>query len=209
MFGIQHYGTFLLSAILLNLIPGPDTFFVLGNTLTGGRRAGVLSAFGISAGCFVHTLLAALGLSVILAQSALAFSIVKLAGAGYLIYIGVRTLLSKPDSHVASEERPTVKNRQLFLRGVMTNVMNPKVALFFLAFLPQFIDPSQPYGPLPFVLLGLSFIFTGTCWLLALATFSSFFTARMKPGGVAGRWLNRVVGALFVGLGIRLLATKA
>src|SRR4029450_2255308 len=140
--GIHDYWLFVLSGILLNLTPGQDTFFILGNSLGAGRRAGVASALGISVGSVVHTTAAALGLSAILATSATAFTVVKLAGAAYLIYVGVRALTSRSLVPGAVTAEAATAARAAFRRGVVTNLLNPKVALFFLAFLPQFIDPG-------------------------------------------------------------------
>jgi threonine/homoserine/homoserine lactone efflux protein len=204
--GIHDYWLFLGTGILLNLTPGQDTMFIIGRSLSGGLRAGVASAFGIAVGSICHTFAAALGFSAILATSATAFTVVKLAGAAYLIYLGGRMLLSKaaswPDAtpHNASADRA----RSSFLQGILTNVLNPKVALFFLAFLPQFIDPASSTKALAFLALGATFISTGLIWCLVLAGGAS------KLRGFFGRnpnmrtMIDRVTGALFVTLGIRL-----
>ena len=149
---------FVLSGILLNLTPGQDTFFILGNSLGAGRRAGIAAALGIGAGSMVHTLAAALGLSAILATSATAFTVVKLLGAAYLIYIGVRALTSRTllnDNVVAGD---AVVARVAFRRGIVTNLLNPKVALFFLAFLPHFIVRRAIARSRPFCCSAQTFI---------------------------------------------------
>jgi threonine/homoserine/homoserine lactone efflux protein len=164
MFGIHDFGLFLTAGILLNLTPGPDTVYILGRSIAQGRAAGVASAFGICVGSIVHTCAAALGLSALLATSGWAFSAVKLAGAAYLIFLGIRTLLQRrADLNLPAhfkQRRAAVAFRQ----GILTNILNPKVALFFLAFLPQFIDSAAPAKMIAFLFLGLTFVTTGTIW---------------------------------------------
>jgi threonine/homoserine/homoserine lactone efflux protein len=141
MLGIHHYWLFLATAIVLILTPGQDTFFILGRSLAGGRAAGIAAALGISAGSVIHTFLAALGLSALLATSAYAFMAVKFAGAAYLVYIGVRALLSKSNGMPGEAAGGEQDGRwAAFRQGIVSNLLNPKVALFFLALMPQFID---------------------------------------------------------------------
>jgi threonine/homoserine/homoserine lactone efflux protein len=210
MFGIHDYGLFVLSGILLNIIPGQDTLYLVGRSMAQGRRAGVLSALGISTGCLIHTLAAAFGLSAVLAASSQAFMAVKYVGAGYLIYLGIRMLLSRassgePAAAVLSSRSGWIVYRQ----GVLTNVLNPKVALFFLAFLPQFIDPHSGGKLFAFLFLGLTFIFNGTLWCLIVVWFASAFSRHVKARLSAESWLKRAAGALFVGLGVKLALDKA
>jgi threonine/homoserine/homoserine lactone efflux protein len=148
------YWLFLISGILLNLTPGQDTMFILGRSLTGGVRAGIAAAFGICVGTIGHTLAAALGLSAILATSSLAFTLVKLAGAAYLTYLGVRLLLTRAPRVEPATAASQAAPRPVFVQGVVTNLLNPKVALFFLALLPQFIDPASEHKTLAFLALG-------------------------------------------------------
>jgi len=208
MLGIHDYGLFVAAGILLNLTPGQDTLYILGSSIANGRSIGVASALGICSGCIVHTLAAALGLSAILASSATAFTVVKLAGAAYLIYLGVRALTAR--SHVLSPAARVASGSAVtaFRQGVITNVLNPKVALFFLALLPQFIDPDSPTKVAAFVALGLTFIATGTVWCLILAVGASrvrgFFAGH--PRALAG--FSRGSGALFVLLGLRLAISE-
>jgi len=208
MLGIHDYGLFVAAGILLNLTPGQDTLYILGSSIANGRRIGIASALGICAGCIVHTVAAALGLSAILASSATAFTIVKLAGAAYLIYLGIRAITARtpvlsPTGHVAPGSVLAA-----FRQGVITNVLNPKVALFFLALLPQFIDPASPTKVAAFVALGLTFIGTGTVWCLVLAVAASrvrgFFAGH--PRALTG--FSRASGALFVALGLRLAVSE-
>jgi len=202
--GIHDYWLFVLSGILLNLTPGQDTFFILGNSLGAGRRAGVAAALGIAAGSIVHTLAAALGLSAILATSATAFTVVKLLGAAYLIYIGVRALSSRtllPETLVTGD---AVVARLAFRRGIVTNLLNPKVALFFLAFLPQFIDPASDRKVEAFLLLGATFITTGVSWCLVLAVAAARFRDLLLRRRATGSVLSRTAGVIFIVLGLRL-----
>jgi threonine/homoserine/homoserine lactone efflux protein len=209
MLGIHHFGVFLASCILLNLTPGPDTLYILGRTIAQGRAAGVASALGISAGCLVHTFAAALGLSAVLAASATAFTAVKFAGAAYLIYLGARMLLSRQTTAAtAPAEFSPATFLAIFRQGMLTNILNPKVALFFIAFLPQFIAADAPSKPAAFIALGLSFVTTGTLWCLSLAWFGAVLGDRLRTSTGAAAWLNRTAGALFVALGVRLAAAK-
>ncbi len=208
MFGIINYNVFIISAILLNLTPGNDTMYILGRSISNGRKAGILSAFGISLGCIVHTLLASLGLSIILAESALAFDIVKYLGAAYLIYLGIRSIMSKSDGLQTKNDGASWNSYKIFFQGTLTNVLNPKVALFFLAFLPQFVDPNNTYGMLPFLLLGFTFVFTGTVWCLTLAIFSAYLAGKLNQKMAASRLLNRISGIVYIGLGLNLLRAK-
>jgi threonine/homoserine/homoserine lactone efflux protein len=204
MFGIHDFGLFLAAGILLNLTPGPDTVYILGRSIAHGRSAGIASALGVCVGSVFHTGAAALGLSAFLATSAWAFTAVKLAGAAYLIFLGLRALL-KPGQDVNlpaqfKQNHPAAAFRQ----GILTNVLNPKVALFFLAFLPQFIDSAAPTKISAFLVLGLTFVTTGTIWCLALAWFAAKFSTRLRDNPMVAAWLDRAVGSLFIFLGLRL-----
>ena len=208
MFGIHDFGLFLAAAILLNLTPGPDTVYILGRTIAQGREAGIASAFGISLGSIFHTCAAALGLSAILATSAVAFGAIKLLGGAYLIFLGIKMILDRRRqlSLPSSFRRRTTS--AAFRQGILTNILNPKVALFFLAFLPQFIDPGSNAKIAAFISLGLTFVTTGTIWCLVLAWFASVFSKRLRTNETISQWLNRTAGALFVFLGVRLATVK-
>lgn len=208
MFGIENYGIFLLSGILLNLTPGSDTIYILGRSMGQGKKAGVISALGISSGALIHTLMVALGLSVILAKSAIAFNFIKYLGAGYLIYLGIKTLVYKKEIVVESGEDKKASLKKVYFEGIITNLFNPKVALFFLAFLPQFINPLNNYGAIPFLLLGFTFITTGTIWCVLLAVFSSYMTNKIRREKKISILLNKLTGIIFVGLGLNLLRAK-
>ena len=204
--GIHSYGLFVLAGILLNLTPGQDSMFIIGRSLTGGLRAGVAAAVGISAGSIFHTLAAALGLSAILATSPAAFTIVKLVGAAYLVYLGLKMLLAKSsDGDVAPcATVASVDARSAFLQGVVTNILNPKVALFFLAFLPQFIEVGSANQTLAFLALGATFIVTGLIWCLVLAVGAAQLRVFFLRNPTVRTFLDRAVGGLFVALGARL-----
>jgi threonine/homoserine/homoserine lactone efflux protein len=208
MFGIHDFGLFLAAGVLLNLTPGPDTVYILGRSIAQGREAGIASALGICVGSIFHTCAAALGLSAILATSTVAFAAIRLLGGAYLIFLGIKLLL---DRHIQLSLPSNFRRRTraaAFQQGVLTNVLNPKVALFFLAFLPQFIDPATNNKILAFVTLGFTFVTTGTIWCLILAWFASSFSERLRASETVGQWVNRAIGALFIFLGARLASTK-
>ena len=208
MLGIHDYGLFVAAGVLLNVAPGQDTFYILGSSVAQGRRIGVTSALGISAGCIVHTLAAALGLSAILATSATAFTVVKLAGAAYLIYLGVRALIGPADAPSPTGPANATGAALAFRRGVLTNVLNPKVALFFLALLPQFIDPASETKVAAFIALGLTFVATGTVWCLVLALAAARVRGFFATHPRAFVRMSRAVGAVFVFLGVRLALSE-
>jgi threonine/homoserine/homoserine lactone efflux protein len=202
--GIHDLPLFIAAALLLNVTPGVDLLYVAGNTATGGRRAGVLAALGIGAGCLFHVTLAALGLSALLAASDLAFTLVKWAGAGYLVWMGIGMLRSAGG---AALPPAAVDPRRVFWRGVLTNALNPKVALFFLAFLPQFIEPHSGHQTLAFGVLGLLFTLGGTAVSLVVAWVAGMARERLAGSTRASRlgtWLQRAAGAMFVVLGVKL-----
>lgn len=207
MFGIINFGTFLVSSVLLNITPGSDTIYILGNSING-KNIGIMSALGICSGCLIHTVLAALGLSVILSKSALAFNAIKLVGASYLIYLGVRSFVSKSSIILKDNNSNVSSLKKVYAQGVLTNVLNPKVALFYLAFLPQFINPNNIYGTLPFLILGFTFILTSTIWCTLLAVFSSKLTGVLTEKLGISKMLNKISGTVFVILGINLLRSK-
>ena len=208
MFGIHDFGLFLAAGILLNLTPGPDTVYILGRSIAQGREAGVASALGISLGSIFHTGAAALGLSAILATSALAFGTVKLIGGAYLIFLGIKMILDRRKQLSLPSNFRRRTSAAAFRQGILTNMLNPKVALFFLAFLPQFIDPASNMKIAAFITLGLTFVATGTIWCLILARFASALSERLRANETISQWLNRTAGAFFVFLGLRLATAK-
>lgn len=215
MFGIENYLGFVTAAILLNLTPGSDSMYIITRSVSQGQTAGFYSVLGIISGILVHTLLAALGLSVLLANSPTAFMIVKYIGASYLCYLGLKMLITKQDGLIAynlpvnDHTRASVLDYgQIYKQGVLTNTFNPKVALFFLAFFPQFINPSYAHSTLSFLLLGLTFALTGFIWCLCLALLASKFSAKLRKNPTIEVMLNRISGVVFIGLGIKLLTEK-
>jgi len=206
--GIHDLWLFVLSAFLLNVTPGPDTLYIVGRSTAHGLRGGVLAALGIGAGALVHVGAAALGLSAILAASATAFTAVKLIGAAYLLYVGVGLLRSRrePVRQDVAESRAGSMHG-IFVQGFLTNVLNPKVALFFLAFLPQFVAADAPSKPLAFLLLGIIFDVNGTLWNLFIA-WTTARLSKLAPSAAFKLWFNRCVGALFIGVGIRLALAR-
>lgn len=208
MFGTQHLTLFIISGILLNLAPGQDTLYIVGRSVSQGRRAGILSVLGIVAGCVIHTVAAAFGLSALLATSAHAFAIVRIAGAVYLAYLGLRMLFERVEPLGAATEFAHESDWAIFRAGLLTNVLNPKVALFFMAFLPQFVAPDAQSRVMSFLFLGAVFMFNGTIWCLTLVWCASAMSRRLRQGRSSGVMLKRATGALFVGLGVRLAVSK-
>ncbi|MEO5687473.1 MAG: LysE family translocator [Burkholderiaceae bacterium] len=207
MAGTQHLWLFIVSGLLLNITPGPDSLFIMARSATQGWRAGFVACWGIGAGTCVHVLAAALGLSALLATSATAFTVVKIAGAAYLVWIGIGMLRSRgggESTPVEAEAPRVVAYHDIFRQGFLTNVLNPKVALFFLAFVPQFIAPDASSKSLAFILLGVIFDINGMLWCHSLALFTAFASHRLDVGPAVGRWLNRTMGAVFVALGAKL-----
>ena len=198
---------FMAAGWLLNLTPGPDVLYIASQSLRGGARAGIVAGLGITAGCFVHVGAAALGLGALLAASAIAFTVLKWLGAAYLLWIGLRLLLARTpqaaDLNALARQQPDVGLRAVFLGGFWTNVLNPKVAIFFLAFVPQFIAPDAADKTVAFLLLGALFnvnsVPVNTGWALAAA-----WMARRGAVQRSLHWLDRAAGVLFIAFGLRL-----
>lgn len=210
MFGTHDLPLFIATGLVLNATPGVDLLFTLSRTLQQGWRAGVAAALGIGAGCVVHALAAAAGLAALLAASAWAFSAIKWAGAAYLFYLALglaRSALAGGGAGCAGPAVAAASLRQLFLQGFLINALNPKVALFFLALLPQFIAPQAPHKALAFLFLGAVFVVNGTLFLLAVVALAERLR-RLPLDGVPAGWLARGLhaggAALFAGLAVRL-----
>jgi threonine/homoserine/homoserine lactone efflux protein len=208
MAGTQHLWLFIVSGLLLNITPGPDSLFIMARSATQGWRSGVVACWGIGSGTLVHVFAAALGLSALLAASATAFTVVKIVGAAYLVWIGIGMLRQRAGvaaAVTAEDAAPRrLRYRDIFRQGFLTNVLNPKVALFFLAFVPQFIAPDAHSKPLAFIVLGVIFDINGMLWCHSLALFTAFASSRLKVSAAVGAWLNRTMGAVFVALGVKL-----
>ena len=236
-YGIDNLGLFIAAGILLNLMPGPDVLYIVTHSLKRGWRTGAVAALGITAGCFVHIAAAGLGLSALMAASSTAFSVLKWLGAAYLVYVGwtmlgfavpCRTKPAGLDASVqpdrAASGAPKATNliatsltvadpvgqndlKKVFLKGFWTNVLNPKVALFFLAFLPQFIAPAAQHQTLAFLLLGLIFNFNGLWVNFGYAALGAAVSQRFTALQRGMHWLERVAGAFFIGFGLKLALT--
>lgn len=208
MFGIHDLTLFIISGLLLNIMPGPDSLLIMTRSASQGWRAGVAATMGICSGIMVHVLAAAIGLSAILATSATAFTLVKYIGAAYIIYMAIGLLRSKRRDALDAVKVPPLPYRKIFMQGLLTNILNPKIAIFFLAFVPQFIDAAAPSKALAFIILGLIFNVNGMLWCVSLALFTALASSRLKVNPVAALWLNRVTGGLFIWLGIKLALSK-
>jgi threonine/homoserine/homoserine lactone efflux protein len=193
---------FATATLALNLTPGPDMLYISARSVAQGRRAGVLSALGVAGGGAVHTCLVAFGLAGLLARVPMAYDVIRYAGAAYLIYLGLRLLLESPSG--ATPLVPNESSRMVFVQGLITNVLNPKVALFFLAFLPQFADPARGALWWQFLILGAWFNLSGTLVNLTVALIASTGRRLALGGARSSRWLRNLSAAVFIGLGTRL-----
>ncbi|MCB2197544.1 MAG: LysE family translocator [Bacteroidetes bacterium] len=209
MFGIENYLGFILAGIVLNITPGADSIYIMTRSIAQGKRAGIYSVLGVSTGGLIHTVFASFGLSIILAKSAFAFMIVKYFGAAYLIYLGIKMLIEKNNLFESKTQNfDKLSLGKIYRQGLITNILNPKVALFFLAFLPQFIEPQYTNSAIPFLILGVTFMTTGTLWCLFLAYASSLITKTLRNNNRIGKILQKVNGLIFIGLGAKLLLDK-
>jgi RhtB (resistance to homoserine/threonine) family protein len=209
MSGIIHFESFVLAALIIVITPGSDTIFILARSLGQGRKAGVISALGISTGSFIHTLMAAFGLSIVIAKSIFVFNLIKYAGALYLFYLGFQMLLDKSRLNTDMVlEKEAVNYQKIYREAIINNILNPKVALFFIAFLPQFIIPSMKNTVLPFIVLGLTFIAMGIVWCINLAIFASAIFDRLRADRRWANYFNKICGLTMVGLGIRMALSE-
>ena len=202
---------FVFAGLLLNLTPGPDVLYIVSNALRSGTRSGVVAGLGITAGCFVHVFAAAVGVGALLATSATAFNVLKWAGAAYLLWVGARLVFARgtsmsldvPARDASAGDQQRTSLWQVFRGGFLTNVLNPKVAIFFLAFVPQFIAPDTEHKALAFVLLGTLFnansVAVNSGWAIAAA-----WMARHGAVQRGMHWLDRAAGAMFVAFGLKL-----
>jgi threonine/homoserine/homoserine lactone efflux protein len=196
---------FMAAGWLLNLTPGPDVLYIVSHGLRHGARAGMVAALGIVSGCFVHVFAAAAGLSALLATSAAAFTVIKWIGAAYLLWMGVKLLFSRGGRLDLNAARATETDLWLvWRRGFLTNVLNPKVALFFLAFVPQFIRPDAAHPALAFLLLGVLFNVNSLPINLGYAWLAAWAARRLQVLQAAMGWMDRIAGLMFIGFGLRL-----
>ena len=207
-YSLLHWTTFLTAAVLLNLSPGPDIAYVLGQTVRGGKRAGFAAMFGVWTGAFGHVLMVAAGLSVILATSAVAFALVKWAGAAYLIWLGIAALRSGGGSFISDNVKSGSDCFPIYKQGVFVGILNPKVAIFFLAFLPQFVVAGA--GPVwaQLFLHGALIIVVAAFIEPPMVLAGGKLTSKLRNNKRIGLWMDRVLGSLFIALGIRLAFEK-
>jgi threonine/homoserine/homoserine lactone efflux protein len=194
------FALFAVASILLAIVPGPAVTYIVTQSIDKGRRAGLFCALGVASGGVVHVAAATVGLSALIASSATAFTVVKLVGAAYLIVVGIRRILSRDDEDPV--EGAPADARQLYLQGVVVNVLNPKTALFFLAFLPQFVDPDRGSVTLQVAVLGTTFALIALASDAAYALLADALAGRLRRSGTGARVRRFVSGGIFVGLGI-------
>jgi threonine/homoserine/homoserine lactone efflux protein len=211
MFDSTRFFLFLTAALLLAVAPGPGMLYVLARSLAGGKREGVLSAFGTFFGGMVHVFAAALGVSIILARSALAFATVKYVGAAYLCFLGIRMILDarKPDSSALEIDPPTKPVRNPLWQGVATEVLNPKTALFFLSFIPQFVNHSGGHVFLQFLMLGTVSVVLNTTADLIVIALAGPIGERIRSSATFRRRQRTVTGAIMIGLGTYLATSES
>ena len=208
MFGIENFYLFLSVSILINISPGPDMLYTAARSLSQGTKAGIFSTLGIFTGCLFHISAAVFGLSKIIEESVLLFSIIKYAGAAYLVYLGLRSLLSKTEKGNGIASLPLLSYRKIFTQGLITNLLNPKVAIFFLSFLPQFIDPQSTHLKEQIAFLGLWFDAQGCIFLLTVASLTGAFRNMLQHNKNFWNWQEKITGIILVGLGIKMFFTK-
>ncbi|MFG3450834.1 LysE family translocator [Stutzerimonas stutzeri] len=202
---------FFSAALALNVSPGPDLLFVLSRTLSGGRRVGVASACGVCSGALVHVAAAALGISAILATSALAFAVVKYVGAAYLLYLGIQALRSAgAGMQLNLKAAPRTSAWQAYRQGILVDILNPKAAIFFMAFLPQFVRADQGAVAVQLLVLGVLVVMVAIVVECALVLLAARASSALRENRRLSQWLDRVLGSVLIGLGIRLgLAERA
>jgi len=209
MNGIENYLGFLLAGIIMNITPGADSIYIITRSIAQGKKAGVYSVLGIASGSIVHIILAIFGLSVILAKSVFLFNVVKWTGAAYLIFLGIKMLTDKSELfNNKKTEFEKVNLLKIYRQGFLTNVLNPKVAIFFLSLLPQFVKQEYINTATPFLILGATFLCTGTIWCLFLAHTASFMTNTLRKNSQIEKIMKKVSGYVFIGLGLQLLFKK-
>ena len=208
MFDIDNFYLFLTVSILINLSPGPDMIYTAARSLSQGIKAGIFSALGIFVGCLFHITAAVFGLSKLIEESVLLFSIIKYAGAAYLIYLGIRSFLNKKKTKKEIDTLPTLTSRKIFFQGMVTNILNPKVAIFFLSFLPQFIDPQSTYLKEQIAFLGLWFDVQGAGILIIVACAVGAFKNILQKNTAIWNWQEKITGLILFGLGLKMFFSK-
>jgi len=207
MDGIINFQLFIVTSIIIIIAPGPDFIYVTTRGISDGNKAGVISAFGISVGLLIHTLFAAFGLSAIIQASRMAYSIIKYLGAGYLIFIGVRALISKNKNDEFKNNR-TYKNGNIFKQGILTNVFNPKAIVTFMAFLPQFVSVNISHPITQFTILGLILSTIAIIWFGFVGYFAGIFGSIIKRNSIIQNGIKYISGSVMILLGLRLAIKK-
>lgn len=206
--GVENYITFVVATLLFVVTPGMDTIFVLNKSIGKGKKSGMYATFGVNSGILMHTLFAALGLSVLIAKSEFVFAFIKYAGALYIMYLGLVSLKKRKEfSTETTQDIKGGRSESDFWSGFLNNVLNPKVALFFLAFFPRFIAPDQMENPVPFMLLGLTYAVMGMSWLLILTVCAGTFSRKFIANPRARIALHTGSGLVFILMGITIGCT--
>jgi threonine/homoserine/homoserine lactone efflux protein len=203
----QFFG-FLAAAVLITMSPGPDNLMVLGMGMSRGRRQGMVFGLGCALGCLSHTILATLGISALIAASPIAFTALKICGGLYLIWLGVQALRSRGGSRAKAVDGPEQPLMRLFTKGLFANAINPKVVLFFLSFLPQFVVPAHGHVAWQTAALGITFTVQAAVLFALLGYFSGHIGQWLQRSERAGAWLDRIAGTVFVALGLRLIIAR-
>ncbi len=204
----HNFWLFALASLMLNITPGNDMLFVIARSTSQGVKAGIISSLGIGVGCMVHIFAAVIGLSALIAQSAVAFSVIKYIGAGYLVYLGVLAVISKRNTLNISTQKEKITYSKMFWQGAITNVLNPKVALFFLAFLPQFIDISAKHAWPQILFLGVWFDAGGTLVNILVAILFGRAGVWFSKSAWFQKWQNKITGVILIGLGVKVAVSK-
>ena len=208
MLDITNLSLFVISVFLLSVTPGPDMAYVVGQSVANGRRAGVISAAGVALGSCTHALFSIVGLTALIAASPVLFSVVKYAGAAYLVYLGTRLILDSFKKRTLDSEQPDIKRNarlnELLSKGFITTLTNPKVLLFFVSFFPQFVVPGGEHYTASLLVLGLAYTLVAFFTDATFALLAGTAAGAVSRNGVVQSWLDRVVGTWFIGLGIRL-----
>ena len=209
MYGITDLYLFIIAGLLLNITPGADMLYILTNSFQKGFRAGVVATIGISTGCLFHVFLAVIGLSALLQSSEFAFTIVKYLGVIYLVYLGISMIFSKnKEVKVDKSYKGREDLKKIFLNGVLINSLNPKVAIFFITFLPQFIDVHSDNKSMGLLILGLVFILFGTLSNIFLSYIALHISTKVSYANKLTKYIKKIVGAFFIGFGIKLALEK-
>lgn len=205
MFGIENFWLFITTTAILTVTPGPTSLYLVSRSIAQGRKAGVYSSLGINSAVLIHIIAAGLGLSAIIVASATAFAILKYAGALFLIALGIIALLDRKNPF---DNEPAAPNSwagwKIYAQGLLTDLLNPKASLFFLAYFPQFIDQTSEAKLLQVAVLGVSYIVIGILWEMTLVLFATRITKTVRDNPIIAVWMKRVMGGVFIGLGLRL-----